>query len=337
MKLEKRRASQEWRKRLLSLRAQSSVPNPFWQQLHIIRCLLGGGQWTTHIVFCSWTLMIKWTLVISWWAGLALKHWIRFIKAHKSLPALVGVTDPQIQLCPHSWKSVYKLMKKMCHSKWFFLQNGIHDIIDSTSLAAMIYQRRRHLPDHQLSQTFSCLSPCQPEYWAAAVTAATLETEEQTYHNLPRSTARETNSDLRHFISSHSEISSSFTSFPVPRQENCLLLPSAICDCRAKPPFMYYGSNDSVVARSFTLNCRCSSESVSLLSATVLVLVLLHICAHTCLESPGGLCSSSRGSLCCTRVRASSSGIYRDRTLTLTPVLNTWHGPIILWTWQRLS
>lgn len=83
--------------------------------------------------------MIKWTLISSLRARLAGKHWIRFIKPYKMLPALGLVT---IHSCfVHLHKAVYKLTtKKMCHNN-FFLQNKVKKNTESIWLAAKIYRR----------------------------------------------------------------------------------------------------------------------------------------------------------------------------------------------------
>lgn len=65
--------------------------------------------------------MIKWTLISSLRARLAGKHWIRFIKPYKMLPALGLVT---IHSCfVHLHKAVYKLTgQKKCATTIFFFR-----------------------------------------------------------------------------------------------------------------------------------------------------------------------------------------------------------------------
>lgn len=154
--------------------------------------------------------MIKWTLISSLRARLAGKHWIRFIKPYKMLPALGLVT---IHSCfVHLHKAVYKLtgQKKMCHNS-FFLQNKVQKNTESRWLAAKIYRRSTDVPNHQLSLMF-WLSPPPPSPWAADVTAATLETKQTNKPQAPKTHTGATNSALRHVICSESEISSSFSS-----------------------------------------------------------------------------------------------------------------------------
>ena len=107
MKLEKRRASQEWLihegttscRSILNLQCQT----PSHRSYVFILCLLGGRQGTTNTATLSWgdTKVVRFILLVLLY-GKWIQDCIRFIKPHEIHPALVGVSV-------HLHKAVYKL------------------------------------------------------------------------------------------------------------------------------------------------------------------------------------------------------------------------------------